>query len=125
MVHALTETTGLLERTADARVQAAPGSAGDHVLAYVDRLVGDLMDLDPAVRRDLPDAVHRMRTTARRLRGCLRSYRSVLDREFTDPVRRDLGWLAGELGAERDHEVLRERLASGVRELSASWSSAL
>lgn len=118
VVHALTETTGLLERTADARVQAAPGSAGAHVLAYVDRLVGDLMDLDPAVRRGLPDAVHRMRTTARRLRGCLRSYRSVLDPEFTDPVRRDLGWLAGELGAERDHEVLRERLASGVRELS-------
>ncbi|MEU6494102.1 CYTH and CHAD domain-containing protein [Streptomyces sp. NPDC046984] len=118
VVHALAETTGLLDRTADARVQATPGSAGAHVLAYVDRLIGDLMDLDPAVRRDLPDAVHRMRTTARRLRGCLRSYRSVLGREFTDPVRRELRWLAGELGAERDHEVLRERLASGVRDLS-------
>ncbi len=117
VVRALSETTPLLEDTEDARAGAAPGSAGDHVLTYVRRLVDALTDLDPAVRRDLPDAVHRMRTTARRLRSCLRSYRSVLDREVTDPVRRDLRWLGAELGVERDHEVLRERLTSGVREL--------
>ncbi|MFC8238814.1 CHAD domain-containing protein [Streptomyces sp. NPDC057284] len=117
VVRALAETTPFLDRTPDARNEGTPGSAGAHVLAYVDRLVDALTDLDPAVRRDTPDAVHRMRTTARRLRGCLRSYRSVLDREVTDPIRRDLKWLAGELGVERDHEVLRERLTSGVREL--------
>lgn len=117
VVRALSETTPLLEGTEDARAGAAPGPAGDHVLTYVRRLVDTLTDLDPAVRRDLPDAVHRMRTTARRLRSCLRSYRSVLDREVTDPVRRDLRWLGAELGVERDHEVLRERLTSGVREL--------
>ncbi|WP_406840629.1 CHAD domain-containing protein [Streptomyces sp. AHU1] len=118
---ALTEATSLLRRApdaSDARADVAPGTAGRHVLAYTDRLVGALMDLDPAVRRDTPDSVHRMRTTARRLRGCLRSYRSVFDREVTDPVRRDLKWLANELGAERDHEVLRDRLTSEVRELS-------
>ncbi|GHJ39098.1 CHAD domain-containing protein [Streptomyces sp. TS71-3] len=120
VARALAETTPLLDvlgGTPDARASAARGSAGEHVLAYVDRLAGRLIDLDPAVRRGLPDAVHRMRTTARRLRGCLRSYRSVLDREATDPIRADLSWLAGELGAERDHEVLHERLVSGVREL--------
>ncbi|MGW0969909.1 CYTH and CHAD domain-containing protein [Streptomyces sp. NPDC002516] len=118
VVRALSETTSLLEGTESARAGAAPGPlAGDHVLTYVRRLVDALTDLDPAVRRDLPDAVHRMRTTARRLRSCLRSYRSVLDREVTDPVRRDLRWLGAELGVERDHEVLRERLTSGVREL--------
>ncbi|GGM22951.1 CHAD domain-containing protein [Streptomyces fumigatiscleroticus] len=117
VTRALAETAPRPERTKDARAGAAPKSAGDHVLAYLRPLVGDLTDLDPAVRRDLPDAVHRMRTTARRLRGCLRSYRCVLDREVTDPVRRDLRWLAGELGAERDHEVLLERLTSGLREL--------
>ncbi|WP_308439252.1 CHAD domain-containing protein [Streptomyces sulfonofaciens] len=110
-------TTPLPKRTPDARAAVVPGSAGEHVLTYVDRLVGALTDLDPAVRRGAPDAVHKMRTTARRLRGCLRSYRSVLDRDATDPLRRDLRWLAGELGAERDHEVLRERLTSGVRDL--------
>ncbi|WP_320781516.1 CYTH and CHAD domain-containing protein [Streptomyces sp. CRN 30] len=117
VARALTETTSLLQDPADTPAAGTPGSAGDHVLAHVNRLVGTLTDLDPAVRRDLPDAVHRMRTTSRRLRGCLRSYRSVLDREVTDPVRRELKWLAGELGTERDHEVLRERLTAGVREL--------
>ncbi|MGW2782796.1 CYTH and CHAD domain-containing protein [Streptomyces populi] len=115
---ALTETTSLLRCAPDTRADVAPGTAGRHVLAYTDRLVGALMDLDPAVRRDTPDSVHRMRTTARRLRGCLRSYRSVFDREVTDPVRRDLKWLANELGVERDHEVLRDRLTSKARELS-------
>ncbi|MEW2401792.1 CYTH and CHAD domain-containing protein [Streptomyces sp. NPDC046862] len=117
VVRALTQTTPVLERTQTARDETTPGTAGDHLLAYVGRLVDALTDLDPAVRRDTPDAVHQMRTTARRLRGCLRSYRSVLDREVTDPIRRELSWLAGELGAERDHEVLRERLTSGVLEL--------
>lgn len=113
----LRETTSLLAGTTNPRAGVAPGSAGDHVLAYVDRLAAALTDLDPAVRRERPDSVHRMRTTARRLRGCLRSYRSVLDREATEHLRQDLKWLANELGVERDHEVLRERLTTGVSEL--------
>ncbi|MGW6262912.1 CYTH and CHAD domain-containing protein [Streptomyces sp. NPDC055085] len=113
----LRETTSLLDGTTNPRAGVARGSAGDHVLAYVDRLAAALTDLDPAVRRERPDSVHRMRTTARRLRGCLRSYRSVLDREATEPLRQDLRWLANELGVERDHEVLRERLTTGVSEL--------
>ncbi|MFJ7969668.1 CHAD domain-containing protein [Streptomyces sp. NPDC096324] len=44
--------------------------------------------LQATVRRDAPDSVHQMRTAARGLRGCLRSHRSVLDREATDLVRR-------------------------------------
>ncbi|MFG2310425.1 CHAD domain-containing protein [Streptomyces sp. NPDC048566] len=114
---ALRQTTTPPSGTPQARDAAPPGSAGDHVLAHVERLTRTLRDLDPAVRRDLPDAVHRMRTTARRLRGCLRSYRSVLDRKATGPVRRDLKWLANELGEERDHEVLRDRLTSALAEL--------
>ncbi|MGW4571016.1 CYTH and CHAD domain-containing protein [Streptomyces tendae] len=90
------------------------GSAGSYVLAYLREQVGTLVALDPAVRRDLPDAVHQMRVACRRLRGCLRSYRSVLDRRVTDPVRAELKWLAGELGTARDQEVLRERLGAGL-----------
>ncbi|MFJ9542200.1 CHAD domain-containing protein [Streptomyces sp. NPDC101225] len=115
VARALRETTPAPDAAPGAGIE--PGSAGAHVHAHIERLVRALSGLDPAVRRDRPDAVHRMRTTIRRLRGCLRSYRSVLDREVTDPVRTELKWLAGELAAERDHEVLRERLASGVQEL--------
>ncbi|MFE9059085.1 CYTH and CHAD domain-containing protein [Streptomyces mutabilis] len=90
----------------------APGSPGRYVLGYLEQQVATLVALDPAARRDLPDGVHRMRVTCRRLRSCLRSYRSVLDRRVTDPVRAELKWLAGELGVARDQEVLRERLGA-------------
>ncbi|MFC8871731.1 CHAD domain-containing protein [Streptomyces sp. NPDC057148] len=93
---------------------AAPGSPGRYVLTYLEQQVAALVALDPAARRDLPDAVHRMRVTCRRLRSCLRSYRSVLDRRVTDPVRAELKWLAGELGLARDQEVLRERLTAAL-----------
>jgi CHAD domain-containing protein len=58
-----------------------------------------------------------MRVTCRRLRACLRSYRSVLDRRVTDPVRAELRWLAGELGAARDQEVLGERIGAALTDL--------
>jgi CHAD domain-containing protein len=95
----------------------APGSAGEQVLAYVSQQVRTIVDLDPAVRRGLPDSVHKMRVACRRLRSCLRSYRSLFDRAVTDPLRDELQWLGGELGAERDQEVLLERLRDGVEGL--------
>ncbi|MEU6260748.1 CYTH and CHAD domain-containing protein [Streptomyces sp. NPDC047043] len=102
-------------RLPDARAERVePGSAGDEVLTYLDEQVRALADLDPAVRRDRPDSVHKMRVTCRRLRSTLRSYRSVLARDVTDPIRDDLKWLGGELGAERDQEVLMERLGSRI-----------
>ncbi|MFC8083534.1 CHAD domain-containing protein [Streptomyces sp. NPDC057340] len=90
------------------------GSAGAYVLAYLREQVGILVALDPAVRRERPDAVHQMRVTCRRLRACLRSYRSVLDRRVTGPVGAELRWLAGELGAARDQEVLRDRIGGAL-----------
>ncbi|MER5958940.1 CYTH and CHAD domain-containing protein [Streptomyces sp. NPDC001893] len=97
--------------------EMAPVPAGEQVLAYVREQIRVLTALDPAVRRDRPDSVHRMRVACRRLRSCLRLYRSVLDREVTDAIRGDLKWLAGELGAERDQEVLMKRLTRGVKAL--------
>ncbi|MFH8241168.1 CHAD domain-containing protein [Streptomyces sp. NPDC018321] len=112
-VRALRDTGATAEATR-AGAATAPGSAGSYLLAYLEEQVAALVALDPAARRELPDGVHRMRVTCRRLRGCLRSYRSVLDRRVTDPVRAELKWLAGELGVERDQEVLRERLGAGL-----------
>ncbi|MEU1487307.1 CYTH and CHAD domain-containing protein [Streptomyces sp. NPDC005752] len=90
--------------------EPSPRTAGDHVLAYVRRQVTALVELDPAVRRDLPDSVHRMRVATRRLRSAFRTYRKVLDRTVTDPLRDELKWLAAELGVDRDREVLDARL---------------
>ncbi|MFC9617172.1 CHAD domain-containing protein [Streptomyces sp. NPDC056938] len=117
LARALDEMAPVPAGECDEAADLAPGSAGEQVLAYVREQIRVLTALDPAVRRDRPDSVHRMRVACRRLRSCLRSYRSVLDREVTDAIRGDLKWLAGELGAERDQEVLMERLTRGVKTL--------
>ncbi|HWU33275.1 MAG TPA: CYTH and CHAD domain-containing protein [Marmoricola sp.] len=83
---------------------------------YLAEQAARLAQLDPLVRADLPDAVHQMRVTARRLRAVLVGF----DREFvagrTARLRNDLGWLASELGRARDLEVLRERIATTAGE---------
>ncbi|WP_212910206.1 CYTH and CHAD domain-containing protein [Streptomyces sp. TS71-3] len=103
---------------AERRPAAEPGDtpmpAAAPVLDYLHRQRDTLVDLDPAVRRDLPDSVHRMRVATRRMRSVLRSYRKVLDRTVTAPVGDELKWLAGELGIDRDREVLAERLSTAL-----------
>lgn len=91
-----------------------PVTAGDHVLAYIRAQRDAIVELDPAVRRDVYDSVHRMRVATRRMRSAFRSYRKVLDRAVTDPIGEELKWLAGELGVDRDQEVLTERLTAAL-----------
>ncbi|MFV2119047.1 CHAD domain-containing protein, partial [Streptomyces sp. Act-28] len=105
------EETGTPPRTAR---PAAPDTAGDHVLTYLRAQVDALLTHDAGLRRDQPDAVHRMRVATRRLRSALRSHRKVLDREATGPLADELRWLAAELGVERDREVLDERLRTAL-----------
>ncbi|MGW2819673.1 CYTH and CHAD domain-containing protein [Streptomyces sp. NPDC001443] len=92
----------------------APVTAGDHVLAYVTAQRDALVALDPAVRQDAFDSVHRMRVATRRLRSAFRSYGRILDRTVTDPIGEELKWLAGELGVDRDREVLTEHLTAAL-----------
>ena len=47
---------------------------------------------------------------ARRLRGALATYRPLVERSVTDPLRDELGWLARTLGDGRDAEVVRDHL---------------
>lgn len=107
---------------ADKKAKAGKGAkgagrtAGDVVLDYVRAQIAAIVSLDPAVRLDAPDSVHRMRVATRRLRSSFRSYRKVLDRAVTDPIGDELKWLAGELGIDRDREVLTARLEEGLGE---------
>ncbi|MFJ3492401.1 CHAD domain-containing protein [Streptomyces sp. NPDC086091] len=120
-LRALTETgpDPVTEPEPDSPAHAAPGTAGAPIAAYLAAQTAAIVRLDPDVRRALPDSVHQMRVACRRLRSCLRSYRTLLDREVTEPVRAELKWLGAELGAERDQEVLAERLRAGVDRLPA------
>jgi len=89
-------------------------TAGEVVQEHLRDQVDELVGRDPQVRRDLPDAVHRMRVATRRLRSALHTFRPLLDRTQTDPVRGELRWLAGILGAARDAEVMHARLRALV-----------
>lgn len=65
--------------------------------------------VEPA-RQGQVEGVHGMRTSTRRLRSALRTFRDVIDAEWAAPLQDELHWLAGVLGAVRDLDVLRERL---------------
>ena len=88
--------------------------AGVVVNAYFGAQIAVILQRDQAVRHDEPDAVHKMRVATRRLRSALSSFRPILDREITDPIRDELKWLAGELGGARDAEVQRQHLLEAV-----------
>ena len=69
-----------------------------------------LMLADVDVRRDAPDAAHAMRVAARRLRTFLHTYGDFFDAGWRARISDELAWVASELGAIRDTEVLLERL---------------
>ncbi|MDM7855982.1 CHAD domain-containing protein [Cellulomonas alba] len=90
--------------------QADPRTGADLVGAYLRAVVDDLLAADPLIRADEPDAVHKARVATRRLRSALRTFRGVLDRTATDPLRAELRWWGGVLGGARDREVQRDRV---------------
>src|SRR3977135_3681821 len=65
---------------------------------------------DAAAQQGEVEGVHRMRTTARRLRSDLRLFRDLLDADWADPRSRERKWLGQMLGAVRDPDVMHERL---------------
>lgn len=89
---------------------APDGLAVDAIRAVLTQHVRHLLLADVAVRRDLPDSVHQMRVAARRLRSSLTTFAPLLDPDACMEMRDDLRWLASELGAIRDTEVMKDRL---------------
>ncbi|GAA4969818.1 CYTH and CHAD domain-containing protein [Kineococcus glutinatus] len=88
--------------------------AGDVVLAHLREQVEQIRAQDLPVRLDAPDAVHKMRVATRRLRSALRTFKPLLDPAVARPLRDELKWLAAELGAARDAEVMRDRVRGAV-----------
>ncbi|MET4921276.1 CYTH and CHAD domain-containing protein [Streptomyces sp. PSRA5] len=118
LARALAETTpaakGAKARKAAGAARRGPVTAGDHVLAYLREQADAIVSYDSAVRRDLPDSVHQLRVATRRMRSAFRTYKKVLDRDASRPIGAELQWLAGELGVDRDQEVLAGRLTEAV-----------
>jgi len=90
------------------------GMAADAIRATIASHVRDLVFADVAVRRNLPDAVHQVRVSARRLRSVLRTFEPLLNRGWSAGLSEELAWLADEMGLIRDSEVLEKRLLAHV-----------
>src|SRR6478736_5566277 len=84
------------------------------LLAHLTEQVRAMTSREQQARLDEPDGVHKMRVATRRLRSALSTFRPLLDREVTDPLRDELKWIAAELGGARDAEVLRIRLLDEI-----------
>jgi CHAD domain-containing protein len=93
---------------------AEPDSAAAVVGAYLRAQRDALITYDPAVRRGVPDSVHKMRVGTRRLRSTLKTFRPLLDGDAADALQPELKWLAEELGHVRDAEVMTARLDAAV-----------
>ncbi len=86
------------------------GPVGAVLQARLAEQVEVLKRRDIAVRRDAHDGVHQLRVAMRRLRSALATFRPLVNRDLTDPVREELRWIAGMLGEARDAEVMAQRL---------------
>jgi CHAD domain-containing protein len=92
----------------------ASSPADDVVLAYLAAQAARLKALDPAIRRDEPDAIHQMRVTTRRLRAALQAFPMIVASEATRHLHDELKWLGTVLGAARDIEVLQGTLQAAL-----------
>jgi CHAD domain-containing protein len=88
------------------------GSAAAFVTVAVAGLRDELLAVDAAVRDDDPGAVHRLRTTARRLRAVLTVWDGVLDPGLATTVAAGAGHVGHVSRAARDAEVTRVRVVA-------------
>ena len=92
----------------------------DVIRSVISESVASLLRHDPLVRTSGdPEAIHQARVATRKLRSHLRTFGPLLDPEWTEPLRTELGWLALALGAVRDREVLLDRLRDPAKGLPA------
>lgn len=88
-----------------------PTTAGEVLTNYLAQQLAGLREQEPLVRQDLPDSVHQMRMSARRLRSLLATGKKFFDDgAAVSEVRDELKWFSGVLGAARDPEVIHQRL---------------
>lgn len=89
---------------------------GDLLQSYLRRQIDDLGQQGPLVATGGPEAVHRVRVAARRLRSALATYRPLLQPHSTDHLRDELRWLGRLLAPARDAYVQRHQVEGLLRE---------
>ena len=97
------------------RGKGGQDSAGDVVQAYLLEQLSVILGREADLRVDAPDAVHKSRVAVRRTRSALRTFRRLLHREVTDPLRAELKWWGEVLGGPRDAEVMLARVGEELQ----------
>jgi len=93
-------------------------TAADVIQAGITAAVLRVIEHDHVIRLDDDiEGVHQARVGTRRLRSDLRTFRPLLDESWSEPLRDEIKWLADELGAVRDCDVLMARLQRQIAEL--------
>ncbi|KUI23383.1 hypothetical protein AU193_01110 [Mycobacterium sp. GA-1285] len=90
----------------------------DPVHRAVAEQVEQLIEWDRAVRADVPDSVHQMRVTTRKIRSLLQTSRDAFGISDDAWILDELRQLAAILGVARDAEVLAERYEEALDALS-------
>jgi CHAD domain-containing protein len=103
--------------------EAHPGadsSTEEIVAGAIGASVRRFIHHDPLVRLSQdPEAVHQCRVATRRLRSDLRTFRPLLDRDRTEPIRDELRWLGRALGTVREADVMAAQLQAMADDLPA------
>ncbi|RAX18285.1 CHAD domain-containing protein [Pseudarthrobacter sp. AG30] len=87
------------------------------VTVFVASQIDEILAIDAAVRLEEPEAVHTMRSSARRIRSVLAAYGKLYRASPVRRLRGELKWLGRLLGEPRDAEVLRAQLRSQLADL--------
>ena len=74
--------------------------------------VAALREAERSIRNGDDEGVHEARVACRRLQAALAMFRPAVDVRVSEPLREELGWLAGSLGGARDQNVAQERLTA-------------
>jgi CHAD domain-containing protein len=114
-----------LEGTIDTRVSTKATPPGEALGIALEDEYRALLAHDPGTRRgDDPEDLHQLRVATRRLRAFLRAARRLVDEEWAESLRTEIGWLGGHLGPARDLDVMLGRLRAEVAALGADAEAA-
>ena len=93
-------------------------TAADVLRQAFSSAVAQILRHDIGVRTgEDPESIHQARVATRRLRSHLRTFKPLVQEEWANRLRDELGWLAERLGAVRDAQVLLERLRAEAARL--------
>ncbi|WP_018638036.1 CYTH and CHAD domain-containing protein [Parafrankia elaeagni] len=111
---------------AEVEIPAGPLTVDDRASAvihgYLAEQTARLLEEDPRVRLDTPEAVHDMRVAARRLRSTVQTFRPLFDPARAAEIQTGLRALGEALGVPRDAEV---QLARHLRAVDSQPTEAV